>query len=65
MDGSTYDDGCDDGGDEEGKIDLYIREEDEPFVPRAFLELSGAFSTAYRASGVFSANACVESVFRA
>jgi hypothetical protein len=52
----TYDDRGYNGGDEEGKVNLHIGEEDEPLVPAAFLELARAFCATDTACWVFSAD---------
>jgi hypothetical protein len=49
-------DGCDNGRDEESKIDLDVGEENEPLIPRPFFELAGGFGTAYAACWIFSSD---------
>jgi hypothetical protein len=44
----------DDGRDEEGKVDLDVCEEDEPFVPCALFELAGRFGAAYTAGWILA-----------
>jgi hypothetical protein len=57
--GNTYDDSSHNSGNQERKVNLHIRKQNEPFIPRALFELSRAFSAAYAAGWVFAADAWI------
>jgi hypothetical protein len=54
-------DSSDDGANKKGQINLYIGEENEPFVPCALLELAGRFCATDAACWVLSADTCRKS----
>lgn len=45
---------------EEGKVNLHVREENKPFIPRPLSELSSALGTTHTASGILATNSYIK-----